>query len=43
MVKHKVQQDKPTQWNSTLFMLESIYEQNKALTAYVTEMEVSQC
>ena len=24
--KHKLQQDEPTRWNSTLFMLDSIYE-----------------
>ena len=27
MKKHKLQQDEPTRWNSTLFMLESIYKQ----------------
>ena len=37
MVKHKLQQDEPTQRNSTLFMLESIYEQIMALVAYATE------
>ena len=37
MVKHKLQQDNPTQWNSTLFMLESIHEHNMALAAYATE------
>ena len=35
--KHKLQQDEPTRWNSTLFMLESIYEQKMALAAYATE------
>ena len=37
MVKHKLQQDDPTQWNSTLFMLESIHEHNMTLAAYATE------
>ena len=37
MVKHKLQQDHPTQWNSTLFMLESIHEHNMTLAAYATE------
>ena len=35
--KHKLQQDEPTQWNLTLFMIESIYEQKTALAAYSTE------
>ena len=35
--KHKLQQDEPTRWNSTLFMLDSIYEQKMALAAYATE------
>ena len=35
--KHKLQQDEPARWNSTLFMLESIYEQKMALAAYSTE------
>ena len=35
--KHKLQQDEPTRWNSTLFMLESIYEQKMAQAAYATE------
>ena len=37
ITKHKLQQDEPTRWNSTLFMLESIYEQKMALAAYATE------
>ena len=37
ILKHKLQQDEPTRWNSTLFMLESIYEQKMALAAYATE------
>ena len=35
--KHKLQQDEPTWWNLTLFMLSSIYEQKMALAAYATE------
>ena len=35
--KHKLQQDEPTRWNSTLFILDSIYEQKMALAAYATE------
>ena len=37
IAKHKLQQDEPTRWNSTLFMLESIYEQKMALATYATE------
>ena len=44
MVKHKLQKDEPTQWNFTLFMLESIYEQKMALAAYATEHGgITQC
>ena len=35
--KHKLQQDDQTRWNSTLFMLDSIYEQKMVLAAYATE------
>lgn len=34
--KHKLQQDEPTRWNSTLYMLQTIYEQKMALAAYAT-------
>lgn len=34
ITKHKLQQDEPTRWNSTL---ESIYAQKMALAAYATE------
>ena len=37
IAKRKLQQDELTRWNSTLFMLESIYEQKMALAAYATE------
>ena len=35
--KHKLQQDEPTRWNSTLYMLQTIFEQKTALAAYATE------
>ena len=35
--KHKLQQDEPTRWNSTLYMLQTVYEQKMALAAYATE------
>jgi len=35
--KHKLQQDEPTRWNSTHFMLESVHKQKMALAAYSTE------
>ena len=35
--KRKLQQDEPTRWNSTLYMLQTIYEQKMALAAYATE------
>ena len=34
---HSLKQDKPTQWNSTLHMLQSILEQKMATAAYATE------
>ena len=37
ITKHKLQQDKPTRWNSTLYMLQTIYKQKMALAAYATE------
>ena len=37
ITKRKLQQDKPTRWNSTLYMLQTIYEQKMALAAYATE------
>jgi len=37
IAKHMLQQDDPTRWNSTLFMLESIYEQKMVLATYATE------
>ena len=43
ITKHKLQQDEPTRWNSTLFMLESIYEQKWHLLLMQQNTEVSQC
>ena len=37
--KHRLVQDKPTRWNSTLYMLQSIYTQKMALAAYSTEYD----
>ena len=37
ITKHKLQQDEPTRWNYTFFMLESIYKQKMAVAAYATE------
>jgi len=34
---HKLQQDEPTRWNSTLYMLQTVYEQKMALATYATE------
>ena len=35
--KHKLQQDEPTRWNSTLYILQTIYKQKMTLAAYATE------
>ena len=35
--KRKLQQDEPTRWNSTLYMLQTIYKQKMVLAAYATE------
>ena len=35
--KPKLQQDKPTRWNSTLYMLQTIYKQKMALAPYATK------
>ena len=39
MDKHRLVQDEPTRWNSTLYMLQSIYTQKMALAAYATEYD----
>ncbi len=35
--KHRLIQDEPTRWNSTLYMLQNVAEQKMALAAYSTE------
>ena len=35
--QHRLKQDEPTRWNSTLYMLQSIAEQKMALAAYSSE------
>ena len=39
MDKHRLVQDEPTRWNSSLYMLQSIYTQKMALAAYATEYD----
>ena len=39
MDKHRLVQDEPTRWNSSLYMLQSIYTQKMALAAYTTEYD----
>ena len=39
---HKLKQDVPTRWNSSLHMLQSIIEQKMALAAYSTEHSITQ-
>lgn len=39
MDNHRLVQDEPTRWNSTLYMLQSIYKQKMALAAYATEYD----
>ena len=40
--QHKLKQDEPTRWNSTLYMLQSIAEQKMALAAYSSENDIEQ-
>ena len=40
--QHRLQQDEPTRWNSSLFMLQKIKEQKMALAAYASEYDISQ-
>ena len=40
--QHRLIQDKPTRWNSSLYMLQRILEQKVALAAYGIEYSVSQ-
>ena len=39
---HRLKQDEPTRWNSTLYMIQSIIEQKMALAAYSTEYDLVQ-
>ena len=39
---HRLKQDEPTRWNSTLYMLRSILEQKMALGAYSTGHSITQ-
>ena len=40
--QHRLKQDEPTRWNSTLYMLQSIAEQKMALAAYSSEYDIAQ-
>ena len=39
---HRLVQDEPTRWNSTLYMLQRLIEQKMALGAYATEYSIPQ-
>lgn len=39
---HRLIQDEPTRWNSTLYMLQRLMEQKMALAAYASEYTISQ-
>ncbi len=39
---HRLVQDEPTRWNSTLYMLVRLLEQKMALAAYATEYNIAQ-
>ena len=40
--QHRLKQDEPTRWNSTLYMLQSIAEQKMALASYSSENDIEQ-
>lgn len=40
--QHRLKQDEPTRWNSTLYMLQTIKEQTMALAAHATEYAILQ-
>ena len=42
LAQHRLVQDEPTRWNSTLHMLQRILEQKMALAAYATEHPIPQ-
>ena len=39
--QHRLKQDEPTRWNSSLNMLQSIVEQKMAIAAFVSENDIS--
>ena len=39
--QHRLKQDEPTRWNSSLYMLQSIVEQKMAIAAYGSENDIS--
>ena len=40
--QHRLVQDEPTRWNSSLYMLQKILEQKMSLAAYATEHSIVQ-
>ena len=38
--EHKLKQDEPTRWNSTLYMLQSVVEQRMSLAAYGSDRSI---
>ena len=40
--QHRLKQDEPTRWNSSLYMIQSVIEQKVALAAYATEHGIAQ-
>ena len=38
--QHRLKQDEPTRWNSSLYMLQSIIEQKMAIAAYGSENDI---
>ena len=41
LTQHRLKQDKPTQWNSSLYLLQSIVEQKMAIAACGSENDIS--
>ena len=42
LAQHRLKQDEPTRWNSTLYMRQTIKEQKMALAVYATEYAIPQ-
>ena len=40
MPQHRLKQDEPNRWNSSLYMLQSIVEQKMAIAAYGSENDI---